>query len=702
MHKFYFRTLFAALAVMAGCLGVTADTGASDTQISYTPTILIVESDAEAAELESQGVIIWHRRADMALAAVPDNIAEGLSRVNAKIKKPNLKPIKAVPTMDVAKTHFGADRILNGSSELPPFTGKGVVAGFCDIGFDPNHINFKDKDGNSRVKRLIYYDEPNGIRKVMDSAEEIAEWTTDDAGNTHGTHVAGILAGSYTANGYSGMAPEADIVAATCQLYDAGILAAIEDIIDYAKSVKKPAVINLSIGSYNGPHDGSSLFGRYLDLLGEEAIICAAAGNEGASDNSYRITFSEKTPSWRVRMQSTDWISYDMYGLTDAWSADERPFKMKFHIYDEVEKTSRFESEWMTEETAYPYIISADNYPEFADFMTGMIYVDAGIDERSGRWYFEALYQTHTDYSNPTSGTWAGYNLAFEFAGDEGVHADVTVDSQYSKIVQWPGYAAPNSDLSVSDLATGNNVICVGMYNNRAQLPLLDGSTVNTGFEPLTVNKMSGYGTLADGRVLPHTVAPGVKVISSTSSHFLANNPTQTWYDLNAKAEVDGKTYYWHTDGGTSMSTPYLAGVMATWLEAYPAMSIADAKKFIALTNTTDYATRATPDPRSGNGWFHPYEGLKTLVSITGIDGIGKVESGAPAVSLRGDVAEILNPCSERLSISIYSINGVKAIPTVSTVDSITTIDLSALERGSYVLCIDSDMKSPVRRKFMR
>lgn len=229
--------------------------------------------------------------------------------------------------------------VLQPARLVRPYTGSGVVTGFCDTGFDPNHIAFLDADGNSRVRLLVAYDEPNGERTVVDTPEGIASWTTDNVDEFHGTHVANIMAGGFRDGLYYGLAPDADIVATTSQLYDAGLLSACEDIVDYAKSVGKPAVINLSVGSYNGPHDGSSLFCRYMDMLAEDAIVCLSAGNEGQRNNTFRAAFTEDFRIWRTRTMSGNWMQFDMNGMIDAWSHDTRPVGISFLIRDNVDSS---------------------------------------------------------------------------------------------------------------------------------------------------------------------------------------------------------------------------------------------------------------------------------------------------------------------------------------------------------------------------
>lgn len=675
------------------------DTGESTDESPYIPVIMIVEDDEEAADLEAQGVIIWHRRADMAIALIPKDLHLKQGRYgkpghHKKMPRGN----KMIPVMDIAKTHFDGIKIQQGVDLPQPYTGKGVVVGFCDLGFDPHHINFADSEGKTRVRKIVCYDEPQGLRQIMDSPEEIEAWATDNSDETHATHVAGIMTGSYNVNGYGGMAPDAEIVATTSKLYDAGILAGCEEIIAYAKSVGKPAVINLSVGSYNGPHDGSTLFNKYMALMGEEAIICMAAGNEGSHNNTYQIKFGDDTPSWKMRIHSFDYVQYDMYGLTDVWSADSRPVGIKFHIFDEFNNVSVFESELLTEGSAFPVSINSEDNPNFARYMTGEVLIDGYVEPSNGRWVTEISYDTHTDESNPNSGSWARYNLALEISGNPGVKAYVTTDSQYSRLVSWPGYPAGNSDLSVSDIATGDNVVCVGMYNNRDELPQLNGDFKSSGLVAFDINKGSGYGTLVDGRVLPHTVAPGGGIISSASGPYVSKDNSRI-SQMNVAADIGANVYYWNNNTGTSMSTPYLAGVIATWLEADPTLTVVDVKRILSQTNATDCYDK--DNPRNGLGWLRPYEGLKKILSDTAVSN-GRIDAPSCSIVFKGGHAEILNPDVKVLKVDLSSLDGISMASDIIIDSPVGIVDLSFLPKGVYIMSVHSELQKPVLRKFIR
>ena len=263
---------------------------------TYIPLILRVETEGTplpdfATEL--------HRRGTIVLASVPqDRIGElasvsGIHRLEAYCS--------AKPTMASAREFCRLPEALSAATQFPTaFDGTGVVVGFADIGFYPNHLNFIDSNGNTRVRKLVDYTLASPLPTILDTPEDIKAWTTDSDDETHATHVAGILSGSYTADRMQGVAPGAEIVATTSPLYDASILAGCEEIIGYARMHDKPAVINISISSDIGPHDGTTLFNQYMESITEEATVCISAANDGERSGFASGTTSSDTPSVRT------------------------------------------------------------------------------------------------------------------------------------------------------------------------------------------------------------------------------------------------------------------------------------------------------------------------------------------------------------------------------------------------------------------
>lgn len=108
----------------------------------------------------------------------------------------------------------------------------------------------------------------------------------------HGTHIAGICAGNGRAsNGNNqGVAPESSLIVVklkneTASVYTdyANLMMAVDFAVRFANSRSLPLSVNISYGSNDGSHTGSSLLELFMEqvsLYGKN-VICVATGNEG-------------------------------------------------------------------------------------------------------------------------------------------------------------------------------------------------------------------------------------------------------------------------------------------------------------------------------------------------------------------------------------------------------------------------------------
>lgn len=584
---------------------------------SFSPQVIKIYNNEEEEALLQEGAQILRRRGDILLCLIPssnDNevVIPNSSRkirLNDRAKEKSGRDDTSlphsrrdfsgfnVPTLDAALSQFDASDVIFGRGFDQPYNGNGIVVGICDIGFDPLHPTFLDNNGRSRVKRITQYKEREGFRISLEGDEQYAEWKTDDTDNYHATHVCGILAGNGAGSPYSGVAYGADIVVSTSTLSDVGLLAGVEDIIDYAKEVGKPAVINLSMGNYTGAHDGTSLFSQYLDLCADDAIIILSAGNEGHHTNYLQYDFTEQKCDVGFRLGNKKWDQIDMYGITDIWGNDDSPLTLDIGIYDDESRKIVY---------SYP-TLAIDNYdarliewnPEKPIIegcaLDGYLIATIGTDPENGRRQAMIMY----DYtsSEKVSGGWARYTVAVTVNGSPGKSVDIFSDGTYTRLMQLAGNPKPGSDMSISDLACGHRVISVGMYGNP---------------EPSTV-AYSSYATLHDGRTLPQTVAPGYQMVSALSRPYLDSHPDIEHLQLDAP---------WLREGGTSMASPYVAGFIAAWLEANPELTAEDVQRIIKETNRTDIPD--ADDPRNANGWFDPKAAMMSVIHNAGIESIKK------------------------------------------------------------------------------
>ncbi|HEX4337063.1 MAG TPA: S8 family serine peptidase [Polyangiaceae bacterium] len=213
------------------------------------------------------------------------------------------------PLLDRAAVWTGAPTFRNATG----LAGKGAIIGIIDTGADVTHPDLQNADGTTRIAYFIDYSKgPAGKQKDAEShcstAVPCAVYSNTDldalvkAGTAktalskdvvgHGTHVTSLAAGNGGAEKkYVGMAPEATIIVARAldssgQISDATVLSAASLIFELATQLGKPAVLNLSLGSDFGPHDGSSSLEKGLaDLIADQpegrAVVVAAGNSAG-------------------------------------------------------------------------------------------------------------------------------------------------------------------------------------------------------------------------------------------------------------------------------------------------------------------------------------------------------------------------------------------------------------------------------------
>ena len=640
------------------------------------PTVVKIYDESEIEEMLAEGVIIERRRGDILLCyypgsddetvVIPNNEKRDKQYSGTRAKKENKNRVKKTlpirggnfnqPTLDEAIKFYDAGNIQAGEGFNSPYTGKGVIVGICDIGLDPLHPTFLDSNGKSRVKQITQYKEYEGIRKVLHGDEEYKEWQTDTLDKYHATHVAGILAGNGGGTVYKGVASEADIVASLSCLSDFGLLMGVEDIIDYAKEVGKPVVINLSMGNYVGAHDGSSLFSQYLDLCADDAIIVLSSGNEGGHTNTLTYDFPNLKPL-EFKLGNKSWNQKTMYGMTDIWNNTSAPLKITLCIYDDEtgEVIYEYEPEILEDWDLVTYEWNPDTPDVEGLSLDGYLIMTGGVDPENERYEVGLIYDFTS--SRLIGGGWAKDLVSVKIEGGEGDEVDVFADGTYTRLIAMSGSPAPNSSMSISDLACGFRVVSVGMYGNRETYPvtIFDDAGVpdkteicSTGSGPLQTVVHSSYGTLRDGRSLPITVAPGFPIMSAYSEPYHKAYPEEECF-----IETNGSL--WYSSSGTSMSAPYVAGYIATWLQALPDLTVEDVLEMIAASNTHDIPD---PDnPRNINGYFNPVAALKYAIDKSGISQIKD-----PIYLLSStDLVEVFNLSGIRVYSGVFS--GIQNLP---------------------------------------
>lgn len=580
------------------------------------------------------------------------------------------------------------------------YDGTGVVTGLMDTGIDPNHINFLGADGTSRVKEA--YDYSNNVSAV--TPEQVRKFTTDTKNQTHGTHVAGIMAGSYNGEGealvtnsatsntgktlttipYYGVATNSDIVMTSGSLTDANIVKGVRAIIAYAEANDMPAVVNLSLGSNNGPHDGTGSLERSLATLGAKAVICIAAGNEGDNNMYVGKTFTATDNELKT------FILNNRSSGIDIWASDKTPLKVTVSDYET--STGKFTT--LNEISAPGGAISPAT---FSTNFTGNYSIVAELNKVNNRY--------HVEIGGTFSPSKGGHNIAIIIEGTEGQSVSVYGYGDYNTSFtsnSMSGFTNGSRNGTISNLACAKNTIAIGAYTTRTHWNTYGGNYRYTGNTYVVgqISPFSSFGATFQGVNLPIVCAPGANIISSLSRYYtnsLAANTRNR--ETSASAELEGSTMtnYWGPMQGTSMACPYATGVVALWLQADPTLKVADVIDLMKTTSVSQSDNSGLIGPSFGSsnddvqwgaGKLDATAGIKEILSrkSSGIEGIvADADSHLFVDKVAYGVYNVSIPGAAGFDIKLFNMQGA-AVATATATGAEATLDASHATPGIYLL----------------
>ncbi|MFM7310167.1 MAG: S8 family serine peptidase [Flavobacteriales bacterium] len=514
-------------------------------------------------------------------------------------------PAKVYPTLDRARHDVRADSVQMGWGLPQAFTGKDVIIGVTDWGFDYTHPMFYDTlQQETRV--LAAWDQyrsagdaPAGFNYGVEfeGASALLNALGDTANiysyNTHGTHVAGIAGGGGAGTVYRGMAPEAEFLFATFLIDAASVIDAYHWMQDKATSVNKRLVINQSWGLYYmGTLDGNSLLSQAIDALSADGVVfCNSAGNNGDANFHIKKTFNQDTLLSRIVFDSYAG-NPNMWGESiTIWGEPGQSFDAGLSLYTSVNALIQ----------AGPWWSSANAPSYFEDVFvvgTDTIYYNVTVDAAhplNGRPHMRIrIKNTHGSIkvalkATASSGTIHAWNVVelVNGVGNWGL-SFLTVGTQG---------VAGDANYSISEPSCTGSIISVAAYS--ASYTNSVGMQAGGQIAPF-----SSLGPLMTEARKPDIAAPGVNVASSISAW------TDAAYSPVDYINFNGQQYDFARFSGTSMASPCVTGIVALMLDANPALSAQEVKDIIMLTAREDSYTGNIPDEGSlqwGHGKINAY-----------------------------------------------------------------------------------------------
>ena len=618
------------------------------------------------------------------------------------------------PMLDYARPASTVTDVQDGFSyegTTRSFDGTGVVCGMMDTGLEANHVNFKNADGTSRIQRLWHMNSNDGS-SVEYNAQTVSNFTTDNASAGHATHVAGIIGGGYKGNGkfmeissatgrtgsmknnepipYYGVATGADLAFSVGELYTPNIIQGVTNIINYANGEGKPVVVNLSLGSNIGPHDGSDYYSKALASLGEKGIICMSAGNEGDEQMSIVKELGTSGDDAALRTIPLSYLNGTLTygyvnGYSDLWTNGNTPVTVSLKACN-GDVDNAFELLKIDASGT----VSSSSSANFSNYFTGSATLSANVD------YYNNRYNVYMQFSGVSQAIGNNsYYLMLEVTGTAGtklyLYGNGTCFENRINATDGTlgGVTKGSAIASINDGCCGENVLSVGAYTTRTTWGVLSGSVYYyTGdFTVGRIAPFSSYGANYQGQQLPLVCAPGANIISSYSSYYAGSSASTT---MCAEATVDGKTYYWGAMQGTSMSCPYVTGTIGLWLQADPTLTYSKVLDVINKTSTYNSLTMggASAKPRWGAGKIEALKGIQQVLADRAA-GIGNVwaddDQQRLIVTPLGGALEVFLAGGQQLTATLYDLQG-RPVATASADADLVTIPTASLSRGIYIL----------------
>ena len=530
---------------------------------------------------------------------------------------------------DSARVIHDVDLVHNGDFPLlENYTGQGVIVGLVDAGLDHNHPDFTDIFGNNRVIR--YWDQsvsnptnspaPYNYGQIW-YANQIQNGTITSNEETggHGSSVTGICAGNGLANGKNkGMAPETEIIFVETNFnlpnWTLSVADACDFIFSVADSLNKPAVINLSVGSYFGSHDGEDPAAELMDLLLSEKngrIIICAAGNSGNTEDYHAqqtMIVADTNFIWFENNPNGSFGNNTVF--FDLWSdLNDAQFQYSFganrpspNYGDAAETVFRF-AQLNVGTTIFDTLFN-DNGDRIATLEIYTAYV-------AGNYHLQGLFSQvdSTDYLMRFSTTGLGkYDLwSGAWIGLNTIVKTIPTAADYPPIVN---YVLPdNAQSIVSSWNCSPNVISVANLRGRLGHVTNAGTQYYPGSDmtpPGNISPTSSRGPSRAGVIKPDISATGDVTLGSAPL-FMVGNPS-----FDTQLGIGG---YHLRNGGTSMASPVVAGIAALYLERCKNSSSTEFMADLFGTAKSDAATGTTPNNRFGYGKINAFD---LLVSKNG------------------------------------------------------------------------------------
>lgn len=468
---------------------------------------------------------------------------------------------------------------LSGFRRQTQASGKGVIIGIIDSGIDVEHPAFQGRILAVWDQTLALPGVPDANRPEVLLLGESMRLSCDRDG--HGTHVAAIAAGADPK--FGGVAPEADFIIVKTDDSAEAVKQGLMFVFTQAAKLRRPVVANLSLGAHSDPHDGTDDLSALIDSLsGPGRIVCCAAGNEGNVDIHVRlepgtrlvaaVEFEIPRCADTAGMRSVVLTGWHRPTVSAAFAV-ESPSGRRTRFVRPGRTGARYDGEFdldgVVVHVATPPPLRPD---EDMSFQVELSARDPGNQARAmgGTWKLLVRGEGRCD---------GAIDVWIE---------DTVGDCDDTEPSHFVGRHVDDS-MKIGAPGAAHKAITVANYATRASWNTAIGTRERDLQATLgEVHPTSSNGPLRDGFKKPDIAAPGSMIVAARSS---------------AAGDVPRLDVSRHHRimGGTSMASPFVAGVVALILQHEPRLDPEMVRA--ALTRAARPAGAwGSFDPKSGYG----------------------------------------------------------------------------------------------------
>ena len=651
--------------------------------------------------LEQYGCKIYAQLGGICIATIP------LSSIADLSQHPAISRIEASPSANIT-----LDSVAKVVNVLPayeakshmPFTGKGVVMGLMDVGFDLTHPTFYNDQTLSSYRIKRFWDQlapstdestlPVGCEYVTQEEILTKAYATDGLTQNHGSHTAGTAAGSGYDSPFRGIAYESDICLVANAITADTIYIDPKDyekytsatdalgfkyIFDYAESCNMPCVISFSEGYTPYLDEDDQLYSEFLEnLIGPGRILIASAGNvslnstymekkTGTEAAGAFLRAYEKNAMYRILSDGAPTLHFIRYAEDNTITHEQR---LSLNVQWEEGKP--------LEDTLFIYndtcAISIQRYTTSLTNGKTMYLMTMMANRKLHEMGKIALVVKGADCLAEVYGS-SSYLL-----------------KNYDTDNRWNAAQIARNILSPGCL---NAPVCVGATTYRFKYTNAEGKEVGNSFGDKVGEwaTFSSVGPSMNGLMKPEVVAPGNNVLASYSSYYMEKNPTETSVHV-AYSTVNDRTYPWGSNSGTSMSTPVVAGAVAIWLQANPLLTRNDIIEILQKTCRHPEEGLSYPNHKYGYGEIDIYSGLLEVLKASSIEGLSMHQPQQVMVYAKDGLLhlEFAQPCIQPIDIRIYALDGHLAVQkSITATKDKLILPLPTLPPGIYAVQLNGD-----------